>query len=516
MGINIFQNKNGGNEGMNLKLWGRLFIVLSSIAVILTIGCETGYLGIKPATVIGRVVDQESRVPIAGAQVVISSAEAPSSGGGLQQSINHATTLTDNQGYFIFENITPDNVFFQISAPSYRTIVIPSQLESPDGGETLDVEHISILSGKTTDLKDIGLLNIAPIMPDEINLKVDIKDALSNTRISTQPGDDPIYFEVTVNNETYGPYSADTWREEGQKITPATELKMTVSHYSSQGQLLYDPLEMPTMQGNKNLLVTAEMQPVTYALAVNFQEVPDYVEDAGVEMKITVEYLTPGMTSHLGFSYNPPPTIVKQGGDASTLAIVTRNNTCVLPTIPRPCNIRFELRGYREQILYIGEDTLPIGSDGTYRIDLAFDVDDKKSGYDQPTVYSEISNPAMGLGNKIGFLDNKLTRDVHLIVSNMGTSGTITDAYISLPKTGSTDLPIDSEGGTAKVIYRKVPTGYECAVSVVVSRGAGDSYGISEDGHYINVPNTDNFDTEFDRNHYLVPLAIGLSGKGND
>ena len=45
---------------MNLRFWGGWFLAIAGISILLTMGCEKGALGVKPATIVGQVVDKDN------------------------------------------------------------------------------------------------------------------------------------------------------------------------------------------------------------------------------------------------------------------------------------------------------------------------------------------------------------------------------------------------------------------------------------------------------------------------
>ena len=45
---------------MNLKFWGGWFLAIACVCIFLTMGCENGSLGVKYATVYGRLVNKDN------------------------------------------------------------------------------------------------------------------------------------------------------------------------------------------------------------------------------------------------------------------------------------------------------------------------------------------------------------------------------------------------------------------------------------------------------------------------
>ena len=87
---------------MQLRFWGGWFLAIAGLAIMLSMGCEKGALGVKPAIVSGRIVKADNdSVGIPGATVRIMSKEALGSSE-LKMGKNFLTTLTDANGYFAF------------------------------------------------------------------------------------------------------------------------------------------------------------------------------------------------------------------------------------------------------------------------------------------------------------------------------------------------------------------------------------------------------------------------------
>ena len=114
-------NITGGLKTMNLRFWGGWFLAIACVCIFLTMGCESGSLGVKYATVYGRLVNKDNvSLGVPNATVRMVSKETISGGGELEQGYNFLATVTDAEGYFVFEKVHPDNVIFEFSAPGYR------------------------------------------------------------------------------------------------------------------------------------------------------------------------------------------------------------------------------------------------------------------------------------------------------------------------------------------------------------------------------------------------------------
>ena len=112
---------------MNLRFWGGWFLAIACVCIFLTMGCESGSLGVKSAAVYGRVVNKDNpALGVANCIVRLVSKEAVSGGGELEQGYNFLSTITDANGYFAFEKVQPDNVLFEFSAPGYKKVIYPA------------------------------------------------------------------------------------------------------------------------------------------------------------------------------------------------------------------------------------------------------------------------------------------------------------------------------------------------------------------------------------------------------
>ena len=150
-----------GLKFMNLKFWGGWFLAIACVCIFLTMGCESGNLGVKYSTVYGRLVNKDTvNMGVPNATVRMMSKEAVSGGGELDQGYNFLATVTDANGYFIFEKVHPDNVVFEFSAPGYRKLIFPSTSESTeeDGSSSESLDYFCII----IRLVNIPVLYIAP------------------------------------------------------------------------------------------------------------------------------------------------------------------------------------------------------------------------------------------------------------------------------------------------------------------------------------------------------------------
>ena len=187
---------------MNLRFWGGWFLVLAGIAVMLTMGCEKGALGVKSALVTGKVVDKDNlSLGIPNATVKMVSKEQVGSSE-LAQGNNLMTTVTDANGNFVFENVNPDNVVLEVQASGYNKIQFPGE-DTTIGDEEIPVEaiaeSISVRSGSVTNVGNIAIRKIANPLPETIVATLLLRDMKTLRAIEDSAGT----FDISFNNQTF-------------------------------------------------------------------------------------------------------------------------------------------------------------------------------------------------------------------------------------------------------------------------------------------------------------------------
>jgi hypothetical protein len=468
----------GRLKGMNLKFWGGWFLVLAGIAVMLTMGCEKGALGVKSALVKGKVVDRSNNAPISGATVRMMSMEEIGSSE-LKQGNNYVYTTTNQDGDFVFENVRPDNVVFEFQANGFAEMQYPQTSgggtdTETDTGETLtsQVDKVFILSGSVTDIGAIGLTKVSNPLPESITAKITLRDSktrevLDNTRVGN--------FEISFNNVTYTTTVNDLMAGKDVngndiELEAGSSIEVKVQANST----LYLVKE-ETFSGSGDIVADMFLEPVTYNLLMRCVNVPDYINGGVVNIFAEIQ------------DGNKPPQIIATQtiDDLGNLSAPNLPALVQVPGLALPVDLRIQVRGYKDEIVTVS--SLPEGSQGSYRIDIDFLDDNNTTEF----TYSQSSNTK----DHASMFDNRIKRDVILRVAGPDVAtGDALNAVINLP---SDDPVIPSpynyaNSDTWEIEFPKVSVGYDLyyTVSVMPSNpAASGTYNISnEDGIMINPP----------------------------
>lgn len=457
---------------MSLRFWGGWFLAIAGISILLTMGCEKGALGVKPATVVGRVVDKDNpSVPVMNATVRMISKEAVGTAE-LLQGNNFLSAVTGTDGSFIFEHVQPDNVVFEYSAPGYSSMIYPaptSSSDDADAGATAEIEFVSIRSGAMVDLRMLTLQKISNPLPATVKVKVDLVDKTTLQPIDKNRYNESLRFTITFNGKPYT-MTAQKWREDGVvDVAAANTIKASIRNEVVGGSAVYKAVDEVTLDGSGDVFKRIELDPVTYDLSLRCLNVPDYIVGSGAAVNLFAEI--PATTSK-------PAQIVKSALMQPFGELYVLN----LPGIALPVDLRIQIRGYEDEVVKITDNNLTEGAQGNYRLDIDFlgDNGTRESEYD----------PAQ----TVGLYDNMKRRDVALSVSGL-IDGNSINAIISLPHIG---LPVYSSAGVETnvcyqgepvwAIFSDVAVGYNMSYTVNVTT-ATSSYSISKTGLMVNPEN---------------------------
>lgn len=470
------------------------WLVLATVFIIvLSIGCEKGGLGVRPGVVRGRVVERaNSSIGVPGALVrMISSDEFGDSA--LQQSLNFQTTRTDEDGYFAFTNVRPDNLVFEVSKSGFAKAVFPDTGGEGDD-QTVDIDHLSLKSGDVLDIGEVPLIRVATDLPDEIKARIVFRDSVTKDFIDRIKPDMPI--GVRFENENHE-YSGYFWRQ-GVKnnlnepiiVTPGHELEISF-RVDSQYYKTPDPI---TISGTNDIDIEVFLEPVSYGLLLRAVNVPDYIE--GDVVNIFVE-------SRANFQGMPQIIGTHTLGNLGDLHGPSLPQLINLPNISLPIDLRIQVRGYRDEVVRIDKydgdkKVFEDGAQGTYRLDIDFHHESNafKNRVPDPSDYSDVGgqliyHPDDENRNRAGLYDNMITRDVVLLISGSAIQqGDLVDGIISLPYKGTVEFnpphPLGGaaispqNGGPVRVRFSETATGYRMGYTGTVYTASG-SFSASDD-----------------------------------
>ena len=387
---------------MNLRFWGGWFLAIACVCIFLTMGCESGSLGVKEATVSGRVVNKDNvAMGVPNVTVRMVSKEAVSGGGELEQGYNFRSTVTDADGYFLFEKVQPDNVIFEFTAPGYKKVVFPatSDTEEADGttSEKLDIDSVTISNGAHIDLMNVFMEKVSIALPANINVRLEFIDAYTKKPIENEEREK---FIVSFDGSADISKTAQSWKTRGQDIIGASQIAMSIRHDAD--TVLYQPTTM-TFSGASNQYITVEVKPVTYDLTFQFLNVPQYI--------LTSKTNAP-VLSLLVEKYD------EQNGPAECISVTPVTDFSQLavlevPAIRKPQQIRLRMHGYYDEVISLSAAD-GIDEKGTYRIDVDFALAD---GHREDGTHQG-DDPITGreFRGVVGMLDNKIPA---MIVVNM-------------------------------------------------------------------------------------------------
>lgn len=455
---------------MSLRFWGGWFLAIAGISIFLTMGCEKGALGVKPATVVGRVVDKDNpSLAVVNATVRMISKEAVGTSE-LLQGYNFLSAVTGVDGSFIFEQVQPDNVVFEYSAPGYASMIYPAPTSTDAAeGTTASIEFVSIRSGAMVDLALLSLAKISNPLPATVKVKVDLVDKTTLQPIDKNRYNQALSFTISFNGKPYT-LTAQKWREDGvADVAAANTIITSIRNEVTGGSAVYKAVDNLSFTGSSDVFQRIELDPVTYDISLRCLNVPDYMTGSGSVVNIFAEI--PATTSK-------PAQIIKSAimqpfGELYVLS---------LPGIALPVDLRIQLRGYEDEVVKITDNNLTEGTQGNYRLDIDFLASNSARGN-----VSSPYNPAQA----VGLYDNMKRRDVALAVSGLLNGNSVT-AMINLPHLG---LPEYESGGVATNVcyqgetvwatFAGVAVGYNMSYTVNVTT-ATSSYSISKAGLMVN------------------------------
>ena len=480
---NDIQNSSKITRGlniMNLKFWGGWFLAIACVCIFLTMGCESGSLGVKYATVYGRLVNKDNvSMGVPNATVRMVSKETVSGGGELEQGYNFLATVTDANGYFIFEKVQPDNVIFEFSAPGYRKMVFPATSETTEddgsSSESADIESVTVANGATVDLANILMEKVSVTLPSEISVKLELIDSTTKKKV-----DDNEYFTVSFDGVAYTK-KAKAWRESGvEGVIGAAEITVNVRNESE--PVLYNSTTT-TISGTSDQYVSVEVTPVTYSLTFQFLGVPSYILSSKTNTPILTLLVEDASTT-------PAQSIdIVDVKDFAQLAHLD------VQAVRNPQHVRLRMNGYRDEVINLTNDLLA-GEKGSYRIDVDFQMEDGHSG-DDPVTCAE-------LGGKIGMLDNVIRSDIKVnmiglapndkasIVTNfVPESITWSQSYVN---SNNETIGLANAEGAITATLKNSPTYFDMTyyISVFPDNPASSSYIITSGDNIvpIGVPET--------------------------
>lgn len=406
---------------MNLRFWGGWFLVLAGISVMMTMGCEKGALGVKPATVIGKVVSKDNTsIPVPNAQVRMMSVIAVGSNE-LKQGHTFASTVTDAGGNFLFENAPPDNVVFEVTAGGYAKMIYPETVAAieDDGqaGAVSTVDQVYIKSGSVTNLGLLPMRKISNALPETVNVSLVLRDNKTREILTESAG--PV--TISFNNQSVT-LPVSNWKNgidlTGNPITLNAESSFQVMVRANPE---FYNAQTTTMPGTGDIQAEIFLTAISYNLLLRCTEVPDYIQ--GGVVNIFAETIPTSLAS-------PPKVIATHSiDDLGSLSAPNLPETISIPGLALPVNLRIQVRGYSDEVMTISQNNLPSGSQGTYRVDANF----LHNNGTRALIYDPV------LASQAGLLDNRLGRDVVLEVAGPHLiDGDVVAVAISLPSGNST------------------------------------------------------------------------------
>lgn len=481
---------------MQLRFWGGWFLAIAGLVVMLSMGCEKGALGVKPAMITGRVVRADNdTVGISGATVRVMSKEAQGTSE-LKQGKNFLSTTTDANGYFVFENVIPDNVLIEYqkgqNKATYPSTTTTSETEEGNTAESAKLEAIYVKSGDVLNLGSLPLIETMKSLPPTALIKLDLYSTYSSDAGSVVKVQDLDEFYVTINGEPLldalgnAKLTAAALRL-GVERESAEELDIAIRHAADQP--LYEPIltENATLSGSE-YYAKVVLVPVKYKLQLRWVNAPSYLNaaQANIIVETTAAPAHVLSTSNLAVANDALPNVVE------------------VAAIDLPVNLRIQLLGYEDEVLRIGSSLTAFGgTEGNYRIDVDFTSDNGQTEFDY--------NPNIPADSKAGMYDNIIYRDVvfHVSGPDLANGDTVT-ANISLPYQSfevknnnpvtlwdnTQTTPSIQAGVTGEALIKfHAATGYGFAHQIIVEPpavpGASASYVINTaDEEAIPVPET--------------------------
>ena len=475
---------------MNLRFWGGWFLAIAGISILLTMGCEKGALGVKPATIVGQVVDKDNpSIPVANAVVRMISKEAVGTSE-LVQGNNFVSAVTGTDGKFIFESVQADNVVFEYSAPGYASEIYPkpsSDDEEGGGGATAEIEFVSVRSGAFVDLRMLPLQRVSNPLPATIKAKVDLVDRTTQQSILFNPNGEHVRFTISFNGVTYTK-SAQMWREEGVILSSSSSIKTVVRNESSNSaSTAYKSRDDVTIDGSGDVFQRIELEPVTYQLSLRCLNVPDYMVGSQAVINVFAE-----IPATFTAGIQKPAQIIKSLVMSNFSDMYVLDLPGLALQSSDGVHLRVQVRGYEDQVVLFRTNTLPSGTQGNYRLDIDMVLDDKvkEVPLDANNTMGLVFDIASGI-TKVGLFDNMKRRDIQVIITNMDSGDRVDSMAISLPHlTGPVFNPVNgiANNGPVTVGFGGVAVGYNMTYALAVTV-ATQTYSISKSNLIVNPEN---------------------------
>lgn len=439
-------NKTRGMNIMNLRFWGGWFLAIACVCIFLTMGCADGHLGVKSASVTGKVLDKTNRNPIENATVRLISYESVGNGD-LQQGYNFLSTTTNAQGEFFFDHVNPDNVIFFFTAKGYADVVFPSTNEDTSEEETAesqtaDIDSVSIRSGEHVDIAEVLMRPNGKAVADSVTVKFDLVDSLTGRKIDAD-SEFEVVFGDAVGTTVSMP--AELWRQKGKSISGSAESVSVLIRDKGQvykSKSLY-------IDASNSVYEVVELEPETCKVSVVFDlnSIPQYMLDSknGAAVQILA----------IDANEDSASNNYKLCEQNITLDKITRICNMDVPTVKIPCKLYIRVQGFEEAVVELSES---MNKSGNYVVNVAFKngqfvadntpqgIADKKLGNLEVTIF--------------GLNDNdKVQMEINLPCIN---------GILWTPAFGDeSDTGIVS-GGMVKVAYSGVPTGYDMSYTISV------------------------------------------------
>ena len=449
---------------MNLRFWGGWFLALAGIAILLTMGCEKGALGVKTALVTGKIVDKDNpSLGVANAVVKMMSKEQVGTSE-LKQGNNFASTVTNANGDFIFENVTPDNVVFEIEASGYAKAQFPevtaAATEEGETALTAVVDKVYVKSGSVTSLGAIALRKISSPLPTTITAKIVLRDSKTLEMLKDDLNNDGSPDKVTISfNSQVAEMTPTQWRDVGTTLNAESSFKVMVRAAPD-----FYLAKEETLSGAGNIQTDIHVTPVTYNILLRCINVPDYIE--GGVVNVYAETIKVG---------KPPQVIATHTiDDLGGLSAPNLPEVIEVPGLALPVNLRIQVRGYNDEVVVISGNNLPEGTMGSYRVDVDFLYDNGTTNMAYDPSSTDLSK------QKAGLFDNQIKRDVILRVAGPHlVAGDSVTGFISLPSSGVTYTNVNgvsvgtvsglSDGSLVDITFRDSHVGYNMNYTVSVN-----------------------------------------------
>lgn len=258
---------------MRLRVWGGLLLVLLAAGIMMTMGCEKGALGVKPSTVMGRVVDAaSSNIPVVGAKVSMVS-QTGSTGGGQKEAGYNYVTLTDTAGQFIFENVAPDQLQMMIEANGY------AEGEFPSASGTKEFFYVG--NGVIVNLGDIKLVRISqPLSRTSVIVRAILVDAISKDELNQNK-----VLSLYIAGEKYQNRDITYSELKNGLSVPASLQKYGYTIIAENYQTLEVKADdEKAIDASVDNVLNIQLNPITYSVRVTFRNKPFYINNQAREL----------------------------------------------------------------------------------------------------------------------------------------------------------------------------------------------------------------------------------------